>query len=165
MERLVVELFKVGKTDRQIARRLTELGHRSPQKSYAVRSTVKTIRYKHGLIRGARVKGASRAHHVPGLLTLSQVAHKLEVPKPWIYNRIYNGAIRVVKNDRTVSVPRHSGHHREVPGVEGRQGLQTSVLKGHQHARSYNRRRLHSALSYQSPISYEEATMEGAAVA
>jgi hypothetical protein len=30
MERLVVELFKVGKTDRQIARRLTELGHRSP---------------------------------------------------------------------------------------------------------------------------------------
>ena len=101
MERLVVELFKEGKTDRQIARRLTELGHRSPQKSYVVRSTVKTIRYKHGLIRGARVKGASRAHHVPGFLTLSQVAQKLEVPKPWIYNRIYNGAIRVVKDDRT----------------------------------------------------------------
>jgi len=29
----------------------------------------------------------------------------------------------------------------------------------------YSRRRLHSALSYQSPMSYEEATMEGAAVA
>ena len=29
----------------------------------------------------------------------------------------------------------------------------------------YNRRRLHSALSYRSPADYEEATMEGAAVA
>jgi putative transposase len=30
---------------------------------------------------------------------------------------------------------------------------------------SYNRRRLHSALSYRSPAEYEEATMEGVAVA
>ena len=29
----------------------------------------------------------------------------------------------------------------------------------------YNRRRLHSALSYRSPADYEEATMEGVAVA
>ena len=101
MERLVVELFKEGNTDRQIARRLTELGHRSPQREHVVRSTVQTIRHRHGLIRGARVKGASRAHHVPGRFTLSEVARKLEVPKPWMYNRIYNGAIQVVKDDRT----------------------------------------------------------------
>src|SRR5215207_4958487 len=101
MERLVVELFEEGKTDRQIARRLTELGHRSPQREYVVRSTVQTIRHRHGLVRGGRVKGESRAHHVPGYLTLSEVARKLEVPKPWIYNRIYNGAVRVVKDDRT----------------------------------------------------------------
>ena len=101
MERLVVKLFKEGNTDKQIARRLTELGHRSPQKSYVVRSTVQTIRHRHGLLRGGRVKGTSRAHHVPGCLTLSQVAQKLEVPNPWMYNRIYNGTIQVVKDDRT----------------------------------------------------------------
>ncbi len=101
MERLVVKLFKEGNTDRQIARRLTEMGHRSPQRKHVLPSTVQTIRHRHGLIRGGRVKGASRAHHVPGRLTLSQVARKLEVPKPWMYNRIYNGAIQVVKDDRT----------------------------------------------------------------
>jgi hypothetical protein len=102
MERLVVELFEEGETNRQIARRLTELGHRSPQREYVVRSTVQTMRHRHGLVRGGRVKGESRAHHVPGYLTLSEVARKVEVPKPWMYNRIYNGAIRVVKDDRRV---------------------------------------------------------------
>jgi hypothetical protein len=74
MERLVVELFEEGNTDRQIAWRLTEMGHRSAQRKHVVRSTVKTIRHRHGLIRGARVKGASRAHHIPGRLTVSEVA-------------------------------------------------------------------------------------------
>ena len=37
MERLVVKLFEEGNTDKQIARRPTELGHRSLQKSYVVR--------------------------------------------------------------------------------------------------------------------------------
>ena len=101
MERLVVELFEEGNTDRQIAWRLTEMGHRSAQRKHVVRSTVKTIRHRHGLIRGARVKSASRAHHIPGRLTLSEVARKLEVPKPWMYNRIYNGAIQIVKDERT----------------------------------------------------------------
>ena len=101
MQRLVVKLFEEGNTDEQIARRLTEMGHRSPQRKHVLRSTVQAIRHRHGLIRGGRVKGASRAHHVPGCLTLSEVAQKLEVPNPWMYNRIYNGAIQVVKDERT----------------------------------------------------------------
>jgi hypothetical protein len=101
MERLIVELFEEGNTDRQIAWRLTEMGDRSAQRKHVVRSTVQTIRHRHGLIRGARVKGASRAHHIPGRLTVSEVARKLEVPKPWMYDRIYNGAVQLVKDERT----------------------------------------------------------------
>ncbi len=100
MERLVAKLFKEGNTDKQIARHLTEMGHRSPQKKYVVRSTVRTIRHRHGLLRGGRVKGASRAHNVSGYFTVSQVARKLEVPNPWLYARIYNGTIQVAKDVR-----------------------------------------------------------------
>ena len=99
MERLVVKFFKEGKTDRQIARRLTEMGHRSPQRQQVVRSAVQTIRHRHGLLCGARVKGESREHHVPGYLTLPEVARRLEVPKHWIYNHISNGAIQVAKDE------------------------------------------------------------------
>lgn len=102
MERLVVKLFKEGNTDRELARRLTEMGHRSPQKKkYVVRSTVQTIRHRHGLLWGGRVKGASRAHNVPGYFTVSQVARKIEVPNPWVYARIYNGTIQITKDTGT----------------------------------------------------------------
>ncbi|MCA1838279.1 MAG: DUF4777 domain-containing protein, partial [Actinobacteria bacterium] len=102
MERLVVKLLQEGNTDREIARRLTEMGHRSPQKKkHVVRSTVQTIRHRHGLLRGGRVKGASRAQHVPGYFTVSQVAQKLEVPNPWVYARIYNGTIQITKDAKT----------------------------------------------------------------
>jgi hypothetical protein len=102
MERLVVKLFKEGNSDREIARRLTEMGHRSPQKKkHVLPSTVQTIRHRHGLLWGGRVKGNSRAHNVPGYLTVSQVAQKLEVPNPWVYARIYNGTIRITKDART----------------------------------------------------------------
>ncbi|MCA1837307.1 MAG: recombinase family protein [Actinobacteria bacterium] len=102
MERLVVKLFKEGNTDKQIARRLTEMGHRSPQKKkHVVPSTVQAIRHRHGLLWGGRVKGASRAHNVPGYLTVSQVAQKLGVPNPWVYARIYNGTIRITKDAAT----------------------------------------------------------------
>jgi hypothetical protein len=101
MERLVIKLFKEGNTDKQIARRLTELGHRSPQKRYVVRSTVQAIRHRHGLLWGGRAKGEPRAHNVPGNLTISQLAQKLGVPNPWVYARIYNGTIHITKDAGT----------------------------------------------------------------
>ena len=51
-------------------------------------------------------------------------------------------------------------HRRRFPDREVARSAIFEYLEGF-----YNRRRLHSALSYQSPMSYEEATMEGAAVA
>ncbi len=51
-------------------------------------------------------------------------------------------------------------HRRRFPDREAARSAIFEYLEGF-----YNRRRLHSALSYRSPADYEEATMEGAAVA
>ncbi len=51
-------------------------------------------------------------------------------------------------------------HRRRFPDRQVARSAIFEYLEGF-----YNRRRLHSALSYQSPMNYEEATMEGVAVA
>ena len=51
-------------------------------------------------------------------------------------------------------------HRRRFPDREVARSAIFEYLEGF-----YNRRRLHSALSYRSPADYEEATMEGVAVA
>ncbi len=51
-------------------------------------------------------------------------------------------------------------HRRRFPDREAARSTIFEYLEGF-----YNRRRLHSALSYRSPADYEEATMKGAAVA
>jgi putative transposase len=51
-------------------------------------------------------------------------------------------------------------HRRHFPIREVARSAIFEYLEGF-----YNRRRLHSALSYRSPVDYEEATMEGVAVA
>jgi putative transposase len=51
-------------------------------------------------------------------------------------------------------------HRRRFPDGEVARSAIFEYLEGF-----YNRRRLHSALSYRSPADYEEATMKGVAVA
>lgn len=98
MERLIQELFGEGFSDEEIAHHLTDLGHRSPQSPHVLTSTVKKVRYRHGLLRS---RSQSHPRNISGNLTVSQVAGKLGVSAGWVYDRIHNGRIRIAKDDAT----------------------------------------------------------------
>ena len=95
MKQTIVRLAKQGKTDEEIAQRLTQHGHRSPLGSVVLPSTVKTIRLREGVF-----FQPSRSHprRVPGYLTVSQIARKLQVSRHWLYDCINKGKIRGVKH-------------------------------------------------------------------
>lgn len=95
MERLTLELFGEEKSDEEIARHLSELGHRSPRGEYVLPSTVRAIRLRHRLF---REQHQSHPRNVAGYLTVTQLARKLEVSNHWVYDRIYNGRIRIAKD-------------------------------------------------------------------
>ena len=96
MEQLVLNLFHQGKTDEEIARVLTDLGCRSPMRPDTVlTSTVRGIRLKHGLL---QIRHQSHPRHVPGYLTLTEVAKTLDIIPHWIYDRIHNGCIQIAKH-------------------------------------------------------------------
>jgi hypothetical protein len=82
MERLTVKLFEEGNSDRQIAQYLTEMGYRSPQKTYVVPTTVQTIRRRHGLLWGGRVSGEIRTHHLAGYLRCPRWRSNSKSPTP-----------------------------------------------------------------------------------
>jgi excisionase family DNA binding protein len=92
MEETILSLVRQGKTDREIAEQLTEQGHRSPKGPIVLTSTVQIIRLRHRIL----VKQSqSHPRHIPGHLTVSQVAERLQVSKHWVYDRIHNGTIRI----------------------------------------------------------------------
>jgi DNA invertase Pin-like site-specific DNA recombinase len=98
MQQAVVRLAREGRTDQQIAQELTAQGHRSPMRYVVLPSTVKNIRLQHGvLLRPSQ----SHPRHVPGYLTIPQIARKLGLSRQWIHDRIHNGTIRVNKDART----------------------------------------------------------------
>lgn len=92
MEQTILELARQGKADQEIARRLTEAGHRSPRHAIVLPSTVQAIRLRHRVYRDPR-----RAHprRIAGSLTVPQLASKLKLPRSWISDRIHNGTIQV----------------------------------------------------------------------
>jgi DNA invertase Pin-like site-specific DNA recombinase len=99
MEEKIVELSRKGKSDEQIAAELAQQGYRSPTRPDTVLpSTVRGIRLKHGILREHK---GSDPRHVPGYLTLPQVAQLLGVTQNAIHYYIRNGRILIAKNPST----------------------------------------------------------------
>jgi hypothetical protein len=98
MEKEILQLAQKGKTDEEIAALLTEQGHRSPKGSTVLPSTVKILRLRHRLF---RKRSQSHPRHIPGYLTVPQVARQLRITPHWIYDRIHNGTIAVARDAET----------------------------------------------------------------
>jgi Recombinase zinc beta ribbon domain len=98
MEAQVLALETQGKSDEEIAELLTTQGFRSPQRPRVLSSTVKTIRLQQGRLHRHR---GPRPRHVPGRLTVSQLATALGVKAHWVYHLIRRGRIRVARDPAT----------------------------------------------------------------
>ena len=98
MEETIVRMARQGKTDREIAEHLTRQGHRSPKGPVVLVSTVRIIRLRHRLLVN---RSQSQPRRIPGHLTVSQVAERLQVSKHWIYDRIHNGTIEIEQDPET----------------------------------------------------------------
>jgi DNA invertase Pin-like site-specific DNA recombinase len=98
MQKEILKLAKEGKADAEIAARLTQEGYRSPKHATVLPSTVRDIRLRHRLLRERR---QSHPRHIPGRLTVAQVATLLGVRLHWVYDRIHNGTIQVERDRQT----------------------------------------------------------------
>lgn len=98
LERLIGELFQEGLSDEEIAHRLTNHGHRSPQSAHVLSSTVSKVRHRLRLLRS---HSQSHPRNTAGSLTVSQVAGKLGVGVWWVYDRIHSGRIQIAKDAAT----------------------------------------------------------------
>jgi DNA invertase Pin-like site-specific DNA recombinase len=99
MEKIIIDLSRQGKTDEEIADHLTALGHRSPMDTQRVLpNTVKIVRLKHGIF---QKRSQSHPRRIEGRLTVPQICKALDISPHWVYDRINNGCIQVVKDADT----------------------------------------------------------------
>jgi hypothetical protein len=94
MEQRVCELAAAGHYDDEIARMLTAEGHRSPRRATEVLpSTVRSIRIRYGM---KTVRQRTRWPAVPGCLTVTQLAARLQISQKWIHTQLRRGALRTI---------------------------------------------------------------------
>lgn len=98
MKEIILRMARDGQTDQQITSYLTSQGFHSPRSGTVLQSTVKLLRLSHRIL---VIHRQSHPCHVPGYLTVPQLAQKLGVPRHWIHNHIRKGKIRVDKDAST----------------------------------------------------------------
>jgi DNA invertase Pin-like site-specific DNA recombinase len=99
MEQIILDLSRQGKPDEEIAEHLTALGHRSPmQTDHVLPNTVRIVRLKHRIF---LKRSQSHPRRIAGHLTVTQIARQLDISPHWVYDRINNGRIQVVKDPET----------------------------------------------------------------
>jgi hypothetical protein len=96
MQRRMLELARQGLADPEVADILTREGHRSPRCSQVLARTVQVFRQRHRVLRGA-----SRTHprHIPGWLTVAELARRLQVSRYWIGRRVGDGRIAIGRDE------------------------------------------------------------------
>ena len=91
----ILDLARQDLTDAEVANLLTEEGYRSPRGSRVLARTVQVFRQRHRVLRGT-----SRTHprHIPGWLTMAELARRLQVSRYWIERRIRGGTIAITRD-------------------------------------------------------------------
>ena len=96
LENRIVELARDGVDDERIAQQLTTEGFRSPMNPARVLvNTVRCTRLKYGIL---VTRSQSHPRRIAGYLTITQLAHTLEISAHWIYDRIHNGTIHIARD-------------------------------------------------------------------
>jgi DNA invertase Pin-like site-specific DNA recombinase len=95
MEARLLALARQGADDATIAAQLTREGYRSARCDHVSADTVRHVRHQHRVLRDWR-----RAHprHVPGWLTMAELARRLRVSRDWLERRIRNGTIAIARD-------------------------------------------------------------------
>ena len=98
MEARLLDLARQGLDDATIAARLTSEGHRSARRGSCPRGN--SPPYPTAPSRAAKQR-RTHPRHIPGWLTMAELARRLQVSRNWIERRIRNGTISIVRDAAT----------------------------------------------------------------
>src|SRR3954468_3204052 len=95
MEARLLALARQGVDDATIAAQLTREGSRSARRGQVSADTVRHVRHQHRVLRDWR-----RAHprHVPGWLTMAELARRLKVTRDRLERRVRDGTIAIARD-------------------------------------------------------------------